>query len=77
MKPNVGGRPLSLKSCLEEIARLGGLAVSRDREHMARIGAIGAEANLERNGADQPLRAALKQHGYAVAPVAPSTKNSR
>lgn len=56
--------------------RMGGLTTSQDREHMSRIGYRGAMANLEKNGADQPLRASLIRRGYKVASIAPSRQSS-
>lgn len=56
--------------------RMGGLTTSQDRDHMSRIGYLGAMANIEKNGADQPLRASLIRRGYKVASIAPSRKSS-
>jgi general stress protein YciG len=50
MKQNRGFRAMK-KSKQVKIARLGGLAVSKNRKHMARIGAIGG-----RNSAGSPKR---------------------
>lgn len=62
-----------------QAGRLGGLAVSADRDYMSRLGYRGAMANLERNGPDQPMRARLIALGHDIPSIAPSrsAKGSR
>lgn len=48
------------QSSQREIARMGGAAVSGDREHMARIGRKGGEASAESRAAASQARSAGK-----------------
>lgn len=48
------------QSAQREIARMGGAAVSGDREHMARIGRKGGEASAESRAAASQARAASR-----------------
>lgn len=43
-------------------------------EHFSYIGALGAAANIERNGPDQPFRALAIARGHDISAVAPSRK---
>ncbi len=47
MDNNRRGLANASKDMREEVARMGGEAVSKDREHMARIGSRGGERSAE------------------------------
>lgn len=55
-----------------ESGRLGGLVTAQDREHMSRIGYLGAMANIEKNGIDQVYRAQAASRGRRIRSIAPS-----